>query len=330
MSLSAAAVILLATRNGERFLRAQLDSILSQTRSDWRLVVRDDSSEDTTPAILKALASQDRRISILPGNERLGSAGNFSRLMSAAPAAPHYFFCDQDDVWPQDRLERMLETFAVRNADAPTETPALLHTDLRLIDSNGAEIAPSMHQLVAARHAEEDPLGLLLAQNFVTGCSVMFNDALRRLAAPFPAEAINHDWWLALIAAAAGRIHYLDEALVDHRRHDSNTNRISRDSRWTVKVLSDPIGNPARRRLFRRLAQSAALEARLAQRAPECPELPRLQAWNAASKQGGFAALRAAIRQDVRLQDFPRTALFYCQLLTCRPATARRATPGRK
>ncbi len=282
MSDPPSAVILLATRNGERFLPAQLESILAQSHENWRLLARDDDSSDRTPQVLKEFAARDRRIEILPGGQRQGSTGNFSQLLSAAPETGLCFFCDQDDLWPNDRLERMLAAFKSQIRKTAPAAPALLHTDLRLIDSTGAEIAPSMRPRVAASHTDDDPLGFLLAQNFVTGCSAMLNEPLRRLASPIPTEAINHDWWLALIAAATGHIHYLADALTDHRRHDANSNPISRSPRWRDRLPSKASDNPARRRLLRRLKQSDALELRLAERAPECPALPRLRAWNRA------------------------------------------------
>jgi len=321
MSQAPPAVILLATRNGERFLPAQLESILAQSHENWRLLARDDDSTDRTPEVLKDFAARDRRIQILPGGQQQGATGNFSLLLSAAPGTGLCFFCDQDDLWPHDRLERMLAAFESRTSQTAPETPALLHTDLRLIDSAGAEIAPSMRPWVAASHADDDPLGLLLAQNFVTGCSATLNEPLRHLAAPIPTEAINHDWWLALIAAATGHIHYLAEALTDHRRHAANSNPISRSPRWRDRLPSKAPANPARRRLVRRLKQSVALERRLAERAPECPALPRLRAWNRAWKKGPLAAVRASIRHGIRLQDPARTALFRSHLLACLPLT---------
>ncbi len=321
MSDPPSAGILLATRNGERFLPDQLDSILAQSHEHWRLLARDDDSSDRTTDILREYAARDRRIQVIPGGQQQGPTGNFSRLLTATPKAGPCFFCDQDDVWPQNRLERMLNAFETRTADIPPDTPALLHTDLRLIDSAGGEIAPSMHALVAANHPDHDPLGLLLAQNFVTGCSAMLNEPLRRLAAPIPAEAINHDWWCALVAAATGRIHYHAEPLTDHRRHAANSNAISRAPGWRDRLPSKAPENPARRRLIRRLKQSRALEHRLVERAPQCPALPRIQAWNRAWKTGGVAALEASIRHGVRLQDAARTALFRWSLLACLPMT---------
>ena len=134
-------------------------------------------------------------------------------------------------------------------------------------------------------------------------------------------EAINHDWWLALIAAATGHIHYLAEALTDHRRHAANSNPIARSPRWRDRLPSKAPANPARRRLVRRLKQSVALESRLAERAPECPALPRLRAWNRAWKKGPLAAVRASIQHGIRLQDPARTALFRSHLLACLPLT---------
>jgi glycosyltransferase involved in cell wall biosynthesis len=319
MSESQPVDILLSTFNGEAFLPEQLDSLLAQSFSNWRLSIRDDGSTDRTWEILEDYAGRDPRIELLPERAHLGAQGSFSRLLENARPDSVYFLSDQDDVWPEDRLARMLDAFAAAAEAAPSKTPLLLHTDLCAIDAEGRELAPSIHRASVIGHVADDPLGCLIAQNFVTGCSAMFNDALRRAAVPIPATAAGHDWWLALIAAALGSIHYLDRPLIRHRRHPANASRAGRRTRWRDVPFIRQNQSPLRRRLIRRFQQSAALEARLTQMAPDAASTARLKDWNRAWARGGRRAFAAARRLGIRLQGFRRTQFFYWQLLTSGP-----------
>jgi len=313
------AVILLSTHNGERFLPGQLDSIVAQSWVHWRLIIRDDASTDRTTEILTEFSDRDPRIELRLENERLGPARSFGRLLETCPSADFYFWCDQDDVWPRDRLERMTGAFEKLQADAGLSAPALLHSDLRLIDSDGHRIEDSLHRQFGVRHVAKDPLGCLIPQNFVFGCASMFNDALRSVACPVPREAISHDWWLALTAGALGRIHYMGESLIDYRRHSGNVSQLGRMTQSSDVASIRKTDGSIRRRLVRRFEQSVALQARLAERAPDCEALDRLRDWNEAWARGGFPAVRAARRHRIRLQRFLRTSFFLLQLLLCRP-----------
>src|SRR5829696_7008565 len=92
--------ILLATFNGARFLPEQLASIEAQTHGGWRLIVRDDGSDDGTRSIIEAFAERHgERVRFLrDGRSQLGACGNFAALLEASDA-PYFMFCDQDDVW---------------------------------------------------------------------------------------------------------------------------------------------------------------------------------------------------------------------------------------
>lgn len=317
MSESPPVDILLSTFNGEAFLPGQLDSILAQSSEDWRLTARDDGSCDRTWEILNDYAGRDTRITLTSERDHLGAQGSFNRLLESAAPGRLYFLCDQDDIWPGDRLKTLLEAFTAAAAGTPPDTPQLLHSDLCSIDASGQILAPSLHRASGTGHVKNDPLGCLLAQNFVTGCSAMFNDALRKVAVPIPEKAGGHDWWLALLAAALGTIHYLDRPLIQHRRHGANASHSGRQTRWRDIPFFRGEQNPVRRRLIRRLLQSVALEERLTTAAPDAPTTARLRDWNRASTRGGWRALAAARRHGIRLQGFRRTLFFHWQLFAC-------------
>lgn len=215
--------ILLATHNGASHLAEQLDSLLAQTHKNWRLLVRDDCSTDATPSILAEYQSRfPDMITILPsGSKKLGASGNFSFLMASADGE-YFTFCDQDDVWMPDKIEKTLIVMETLEARHGSATPLLVHTDLMVTDSKLAPVAESLWKFQHSDPFGGTALNRLLTQNAVTGCTLLINRPLRDLAAPIPAEAVMHDWWLSLVAAAFGQISHLPEPTVLYRQHGAN------------------------------------------------------------------------------------------------------------
>lgn len=216
--------ILMATHNGDRYLREQVQSIQAQTRQDWVLLARDDGSVDGTRDVLHELAEEEPRMALVEADESGGSgaAGNFGALMARALGSDSqiFFLSDQDDVWLPDKLEKQAAAFPGAGREP---TPLLVHSDLRVVDGSLAPIAPSFMSHMALDPHPANPLGCLLTRNFVTGCACAVNRSLVERALPIPPAAIMHDWWLALLAAISGDITYVDEALVLYRQHGANT-----------------------------------------------------------------------------------------------------------
>lgn len=216
--------ILLATFRGERWLPAQLDSLLAQTLTNWRVIARDDGSDDNTRSILESYAARHPgRFLILPHDGRnLRACGNFFELLRHS-TAPYVAFCDQDDVWHPERLAHGLSTVKSSEKSLPPGTPVLAHGDLRVVDAELQPIASSFARLQRLDLRKGGSFRRLLMQNVVTGCTVTINRALALRAFPVPGGAIMHDYWLALVAAAFGRCVVQDGTLVDYRQHGGNT-----------------------------------------------------------------------------------------------------------
>ena len=97
--------ILLSTYNGERFIKEQIDSILSQTFTDWRLIIRDDFSKDNTPLIIKEYSEKyPEKISILTSEKNLGCKSSFETLLRESKN-DYVMFSDQDDIWLPDKVK---------------------------------------------------------------------------------------------------------------------------------------------------------------------------------------------------------------------------------
>lgn len=229
--------ILVATYNGARYLSQQLDSLLAQTEAATRILIGDDGSIDDTLAIISRYETQyPDGIKRLPPGPAQGASANFNYLL-AATEANYVFLADQDDVWDQDKLAVSLSEMMLLEAEFGSATPILVHTDLRVVDQALGLISPSffrLQRLEKNRHALKD----LLCQSVVTGCTVVVNRALIKKALPISRNTVMHDWWLSLVAAAFGKVGFVDRATMSYRQHGANTIGAKP---WSVGFLTDKL-----------------------------------------------------------------------------------------
>lgn len=211
--------ICMATYNGERFLRQQLDSILAQSNQDWQLLVRDDGSDDDTVPIVEDYASRlpGRIRLVTDGGGRLGANLNFGKLLEYADTE-YIMFSDQDDVWLPNKIDLTLNAMKAAEQIYP-DKPVLIHTDLKVVDSDLNIIADSMWSYQKLFPEIGDDLSKIMAQNVVTGCTVVINRKARDVSTPIPAEAIMYDWWIAIRVAKHGKIVYISTPSILYRQH---------------------------------------------------------------------------------------------------------------
>lgn len=214
--------ILLATFNGGRFLREQLDSLLRQTEQDFRVLIQDDGSKDETPEILQNYAdAHSGKITLVSGKAHEKSPkGNFTSLLWES-TSDYVMFSDQDDVWDEDKIALTLLAMREGEKKYGAACPLLVHTDLRVSDMELKLIAPSFWRY---QKLDGNPkLSRVLAQNSITGCTMMVNRALAGLVLKASAEdMLMHDWWAALCAASMGHILKVDRPTISYRQHGKN------------------------------------------------------------------------------------------------------------
>ena len=210
--------IVLTTYNGETYIAEQLDSLLSQTYKNLRVLVFDDGSTDGTEAIVKGYVDQHPNIVWHKNERNLGYTMNYLRGLKHT-TADYVMLCDQDDIWKPEKVEHTLQKM-LENEDKEKNTPILVFTDAELYGSRIPE-GRSFHKTTRLNTKKVD-LNAVLMENKCIGCTVMINRALLEHLEHLPKTARVHDWWLALIAAGFGRIVYLNEMTLFYRQHDHN------------------------------------------------------------------------------------------------------------
>ncbi len=219
--------ILLSTYNGAPFLEELLQSLKDQSYSDWRLVIRDDGSTDSTTEILNVFREKEPdKVSIVQnGKKHLGPKKSYEALLQFT-TADFIMFCDQDDVWMPDKIQRTLDKMLEMEQQNP-ELPMLVFTDLTVTDKNLNVIHPSLWQYTKVNPENVNIVYRLLVNNPVVGCTVMINKAVKPLVLPIPERAVMHDWWIVLNVTREGKVGFLTQPTIWYRLHDRNNLGVS-------------------------------------------------------------------------------------------------------
>ncbi len=215
--------VLLATYNGEKFLKPQIESLLNQTYNNFTIYISDDFSTDSTNEIIKEYIEKfPSKIIKLHNTKRFGNArDNFFSLVSRVEA-DCYLFCDQDDVWNPDKIEILITEYQKHQEDIPT----VIHSDLSVVDK---ELNPINSSLFEIMHLDKNPSWKnLLVQNNATGCAMLINKALADLYKNNNQiintdNIIMHDYFFVLSASLFGNVYYIDKSLLQYRQHENNS-----------------------------------------------------------------------------------------------------------
>ena len=218
--------ILLATYNGQEFLREQIDSILNQSYQDFNFIISDDSSEDETYKILKEYEKKDSRIRLFRQEKNLGLIQNFEFLLKQV-TSDYFMFSDQDDIWKENKIEKSINKLKQEKA-------ALVYTDLEIVDKNLEIIYPSYwkYKNIYKKIKKYNNFEALYLNNFVTGCTILAKSNYIKDIVPLPktSKFMLHDYWTALVIASKDKIAYLDEPTIKYRQHKNNRVGSSRRS----------------------------------------------------------------------------------------------------
>lgn len=233
--------IFLCSYNGEKYIKEQIDSILSQSFKDIHLIVSDDASSDNTVSIVEEIMRENPgKITLLQKNEGSGTGSAAKHFLSLLlderfSSYDYYMFSDQDDIWLKDKVLISLRSIKEMEERYGLDRAILLHSDCKIVDKNLKTISDSFfkYQKLSPKRKSFNEL---LIQNNVTGGAMIINKALYDLVKVMPSNLMMHDHWLALIAACFGNIGFISNPLYLYRQHGDNVLGAKRASIF-VEVL---------------------------------------------------------------------------------------------
>ncbi|WP_297931939.1 glycosyltransferase [uncultured Coprobacter sp.] len=204
--------VLMSTYNGEKYLKAQIESILSQ-RGDFHLdlCVRDDGSTDRTRAILESYAAEGKLTWYY--GENLGPAKSFFDLLYHSPNYEYYAFSDQDDVWFPDKIQHAISALKEYG-----DHPSLYFARGKTVDSDLNELSQKERTPVLN-------LQSIAVCSFAAGCTMLFNKTLAGIlrSNSIPNQSIMHDYFVLLLCkAVGGDIFFDDRYVMYYRQHGNN------------------------------------------------------------------------------------------------------------
>lgn len=204
--------VLMSTYNGEKYLVEQLESVLGQKDVELSILVRDDGSTDNTKGILQQY--QEKGLLKWYSGQNLRSAKSFLDLVYTASGTDYYAFCDQDDVWNEDKLCRAIGALE-KQGDA--KLPRLYCSNYQLVDAE-------LNNLPDNGHVSTTTFEAALVSSCCTGCTCVFNNALRLvLKEGAPNVIVMHDDWVHKVCLAVGGTVVYDEyRSLKYRQHGGN------------------------------------------------------------------------------------------------------------
>ena len=233
--------VVLCTYNGEKYIADQIQSILDQTRLPDELIIVDDHSNDHTVSIVEKILHDSKMMYQVHVNEvNLGVVRNFEKGMGLS-TGDILFTCDQDDLWVNHKVERMLVEF--------DKNPRclLVFSDAILVNQDRVPFAYRLwdvNRVLAAMFDQKRYYDELLKKRVVTGATMALRQELFEKTRPFPAQSWLHDGWLAINAPLHGDMVAIREPLIEYRQHGNNSvgasklNFIKKLKRYTKNLQS--------------------------------------------------------------------------------------------
>ena len=211
-------VVLLSTYNGEKYIREQINSILCQEGIDFKLLIRDDGSSDSTVSIINEYMENHVNRIFFSKGENVGFAMSFTKLLQLGyemfPECDYFAFSDQDDVWLKEKLASAVEKLSLESDAIPVtycSNTTLVRADLSVI---GNCWNPQNVKLSKERS---------LVQSFATGCTMVFNrEAVRVYITHIPEKIKVHDFYMYQLCSMLGKVIFDPESHILYRQHGNN------------------------------------------------------------------------------------------------------------
>ena len=211
--------VCVATYNGEKFIREQIDSILCQLSSDDEIIVSDDGSTDGTIVIINCIG--DKRIRIIEGPRKHSPTFNFENALKEAKGN-YIFLADQDDVWKTNKVEVCMKWLQKYDC---------VVSDAEVTDSNLNPLYPSLYAIMQVRQGH---IYNTVWKNGYTGCCMAFRRNILEASLPFPKDIPMHDIWIGNVAAYKYNVKFIPDKLILFRRHKETISCNGKGSKYSI------------------------------------------------------------------------------------------------
>lgn len=208
--------IAMATYNGERYIKQQIESILKQMKDNDELIISDDASFDNTVGIINLYKNSNIKMYI--NSCRKGVVSNFENAIKHCKG-DIIVLSDQDDIWAPNKLEIIRHYFLKTNYDI------LIH-DAIIIDDKTNQINDSFYKI---RHSGSGVLKNIFKNTYI-GCCMAFKTSLNVIILPFPKNLPMHDMWIGILGNIFGKVIFINNKLTYYRRHEKNSTNFNKSS----------------------------------------------------------------------------------------------------
>jgi glycosyltransferase involved in cell wall biosynthesis len=211
--------ILLPVYNGEKYIKEQIESLENQTFKDFKIIIRNDGSSDSSATLLDFVASKyDNIILIKDEKGNLGLSKTLEILIRAS-SSEYFMFCDQDDKWMPNKIEISYE--AIKNIESKhPNTPILVCTDSTCVDDNEKIISQSFFKSQKYTDVTDNPVKIA-AMNVVQGNTCILNSFCKQYILPFPPYVL-YDHWCGIMISHYGIVKYIHQPTLWYRQHQCN------------------------------------------------------------------------------------------------------------
>lgn len=222
--------VCMASFNGSKYIKYQLESILLQIKSDDEIVIVDDASSDDTVSLIKSF--DDNRIKVFENISNIGVINSFGRSISLAQG-DIIFLSDQDDVWLSGKVDKVKDIFSQNSDITLCLSNALIINDLGEVKERSyfERRGPFKHGALSN-----------IIKNRFLGCAIAFKASLVNRILPFPDHIPAHDMWIGIINEIYGKSFYINQPLFYYRRHSENVSSMKHENifvmfRWRVALI---------------------------------------------------------------------------------------------
>lgn len=208
--------VAVASYNGEKYIREQLNSILRNLSGEDEIIVSDDGSTDGTPDILKEYQTGEIPVRVINGPGK-GIKQNINEALLHC-RGKYIFLADQDDVWRDNKVETVMKYLG-------REGCSLVCHDAQVMNHDLTEVV--MPSFFSYRGSKPGFLNNLLKNRYM-GCCMAFERELLSFALPIPIEIEMHDQWIGMIHDMREKNSlFIPDRLLLYRRHTSNVSDFS-------------------------------------------------------------------------------------------------------